>query len=364
MAVPQSQQLSTKQFVFYIYKTQIGIGVLTLPRNLAEIAGTDGWISLLIGWLATMIASFFIILTMRRYPDKTLYELLPHLFGKWFGKLLSLVWIGYTGVTAVLVLYSSIFIIQVWILRNTSHIVLTAAFLLPIYLIARTRLQIQGRYAEFIYLFTIWMPPFLLFSLRDAHLLNLLPVFKEGIMPILNAVQVTLMPFLGFELAFFMYPFLKNQSKAWSGIVIANLLTLFLYMGVVLISFVYFSEGELHAYLWPTLQLLKSITLPFIERFEIVFLAFYLLIFSQSIIPYLYFSSTGIAQWTGLQSHIGPLIGLVLLYVVGAFFVEPTLENMKQATNWHNMTSILLAFVFPVLLWGYWRTVNAFKGGT
>lgn len=362
MAVPQTQQISYKQYIFYIYKAQIGIGILTLPCDLAGIAGTDGWISLLLGWAATLAASFFVVRTMQRHPDKTLYELLPALFGKWIGKLLSLAWIVNTGLTAGIVLYSSVFIIQVWILRNTSHIVLIAAFLLPIYLISRCRLQVQGRYAEFIYLFTLWMPPFLLFSLKDAHYLNLLPVLKEGIMPVLNAVRVTALPFLGFELVFFLHPFLKDKSKAFSGLVIANSMTLFLYLIVVLVAFVYFSEGELHAYVWPTLQLLKSIMLPFVERFEIVFLAFYLLIFSQTIIPYLYFSSTGIAELTGMKKHAGPLLGLVLLYISGSFFLEPTLESMEKVAAWHNDAAIFLGFLFPALLWGYSRIASAVKG--
>ncbi|MFD0588833.1 endospore germination permease [Paenibacillus sp. GCM10027627] len=363
MAVPRSQQLSFRQFVLYIYKTQIGIGILTLPRDLADLAGTDGWLSLIIGWLVTLTASFLIIQIMKKNPDMTLYDLLPHLFGKWMGKSISLVWIGYTGLTAGYILFSSIFIIQTWIMRNTSHIILIAAFLLPIYMIARSRFQVQGRYAEFVYISTIWMPPFLLFSLNEAHLLNLLPILKEGIMPILKAVRVTLTSFLGFELVFFLYPFLKDKSKAFSGVVIASSLSLFLYLVVVFISFAYFSEGELHFYLWPTLQLLKSVALPFVERFEIVFLAFYLLILSQSVIPYLYFSSVGISHWTGLNDHTRPLIGLVALYIIASFFIEPTFENLTMGANWYSQAAVFLGMLFPVLLLAYMSTVNAFKRG-
>ena len=46
------------QYIFLIHGVQAAIGLLTLPRELAEIAGTDGWISIIIGYFLST-ASWF-----------------------------------------------------------------------------------------------------------------------------------------------------------------------------------------------------------------------------------------------------------------------------------------------------------------
>ncbi|WP_051870503.1 GerAB/ArcD/ProY family transporter [Brevibacillus laterosporus] len=69
--------ISLMQYIFIIHGTQVGIGILTLPRELTEIAGTDGWISILFGGVCSVLTSILITSIMKKHPDKTLYELLP-----------------------------------------------------------------------------------------------------------------------------------------------------------------------------------------------------------------------------------------------------------------------------------------------
>ncbi len=79
-------QITFMQYIFLIHGVQIGVGVLTLPRELAEKAGTDGWIAIIIGWLFSTVASLIIIQIMKKYPNGTILDLLTHYFGKWIGK--------------------------------------------------------------------------------------------------------------------------------------------------------------------------------------------------------------------------------------------------------------------------------------
>ncbi|MGV3137392.1 GerAB/ArcD/ProY family transporter [Brevibacillus agri] len=79
-------ELTVFQYIYLIHGAQVGIGVLSMPRELAEVAGTDGWLSILIGWFAAMAVSLVIIGIMKRYPGKTIVDLLPLFLGKWLGK--------------------------------------------------------------------------------------------------------------------------------------------------------------------------------------------------------------------------------------------------------------------------------------
>ena len=137
---------------------------------------------------------------------------------------------------------------------------------------------IISRYAVFTVFFTLWMPFLLFIPLKDGHWIYLLPLLKEGWIPVLNTVKSTIIAFLGFEFAFVLYPYLSNKSSA-KGIVLANLITLFIYLQVTFVSFVYFSPDGITKFLWPTLSLVTPFHFSFLERFEIIFCHFISLLF-------------------------------------------------------------------------------------
>ena len=63
------------------------------------------------------------------------------------------------------------------------------------------------------------------------------------------------------------------------GIVLANLITLFVYLQVTFVSFLYFSPDGITKFLWPTLSLVTPFHFSFLERFEIIFCHFISLLF-------------------------------------------------------------------------------------
>ncbi|MEK3885097.1 endospore germination permease [Paenibacillus sp. PL2-23] len=355
----QSQQISNKQYIFYLYKTQIGIGVLMLPNTLTLEAGNSGWISILLGWLLATLAGLFIVQVMKLYPGKPFAEVLQLVMGKWLGRAVMAGWIVFAAFAVGHILFTQVIILQVWILRNMNQLLLIVALLLPVFCITRHRLQVQGRYVEFVYLFTLWMPPLLFFSLKDAHYLNLLPIAGDGLMPLLKGIKPTLIPFLGFEMAYMLYPHLQDKSKAFKGLMIANTLALSIYLVVVVAATMYFTSEELRTYIWPTMQLLKTITLPFIERFEIVFLSYYIILVSQTLCAYLSFAAIGIKDLVGMQDHAKLIVPILAVYVLAAAIIQPSFDTMEATSSWYDPLSIGLGYVFPILLWGWWLTRRA-----
>lgn len=69
-------------------------------------------------------------------------------------------------------------------------------------MLARQGIRMLGRYAEFVGVSMIIMLPLFLIAMREGHWIHLLPVLKEGWIPVLKGVKTTVLSFLGFELAF------------------------------------------------------------------------------------------------------------------------------------------------------------------
>ncbi|HZG80535.1 MAG TPA: GerAB/ArcD/ProY family transporter, partial [Brevibacillus sp.] len=128
-------KLTVLQYILIIHGTQVGIGVLSMPRELAEAAGTDGWISLLIGWGAAVIASLLIISVMKRYPNHTIVELLPLFLGKWVGGAAVALVILYCLLACITVIGNTIGILNVWILTQTPGYLIVFLFVIPTYVI-------------------------------------------------------------------------------------------------------------------------------------------------------------------------------------------------------------------------------------
>jgi spore germination protein (amino acid permease) len=346
-------EISLLQYILTIHGVQIEYGVLALPRDLAQVAGTDGWISLIIGWALITLVSLCIVRLMAKHPGATLYDLLTRYTGKWMGKAGLIIWILYCLVASVSMFYSLIFVIRTWILPKTPDYAIMLLLMIPTYMLIRGGVRIISRYAVFVFFFTLWLAVVILIPLKDSHWVFLLPVLKQGWLPVLHAVKQTTTAYLGFELAFVFYPYLKNKQSAAKGIVIANTLTFMAYLLITLVCFVYYNPDGISEFIWPTLSLVKPIHFPFLERFEVVFLSFYLLVFLTSAIPYAFSATYGMNQLFNKKQWPLPTYILLSFLVVAVFFYRSSFELTATLREWWEIISYFVAYAFPVVFWLY-----------
>jgi hypothetical protein len=134
-------EITTMQYICLNSGIQMSVFFLAMPRILAEKAGTDGWIALIIGWIITAAASLIVIQVMKKHPDGTLLDLLTRYLGKWTGKVaaglfaLYLFYYAYTGIAQALL------ITKAWLLPQTSASTVMLLLLIPTYVIARDGLR-------------------------------------------------------------------------------------------------------------------------------------------------------------------------------------------------------------------------------
>ncbi|MDT3495668.1 endospore germination permease [Bacillus toyonensis] len=355
------REITLFQYILTISGVQVGFGVLTLPREVAQGANTDGWMSIIIGWAITTCVSLCIIQIMAKHPGYSLLNVLTRYLGNWLGKVAMLLWILYAVLAAVSLIFSLLYVIHIWILPRSPMFLIMISLSIPMVMLACKGVLIISRYAVFTVLFTLWMPLLLCIPLKDGHWIYLLPLLKEGWMPVLHTVKSTIIAFLGFKFAFVLYPYLSNKSSAKKGIVLANLITLFVYLQVTFVSFVYFSPDGITKFLWPTLSLVTPFHFSFLERFEIIFLSFYLFIIFDSCIPYIFTASDGINQLLNKKSNSLPVWFLLFGCVFVLFFYIPSSYEISSLREFWGTASYFIVFLFPVVfllymtLYQYWK---------
>ncbi|WP_018758887.1 GerAB/ArcD/ProY family transporter [Paenibacillus terrigena] len=361
MQKSKSIQITWLQFVLLIHGTQVGVGFLTLPRELAKVAGTDGWISIILGGVLSVVASLFIIHAMKRQPEATLFDLFNHYFGKWVGKTASVIFLFYLIGGSLAIIFSIVSILRIWLMPKTPDFMLILLLAVPTYMIVHHGIKMIGRYAELIFYFSLWIIILLAFPLNHSHWLYLLPFIKEGWMPILSATRLTILSYLGFEITFILYPFLMNKKKAVSAVIVANTLTMLFYILTTLVCFSYFSSLEILQYTWPTLSLLKVIRVQFLDRWDVIFLAMYMIVISVTWIVYMSLAVFGVKQLIPKSKPSITTVVILLITLALSLVLDLSHTQVTQMTRTMSNIGIVIAYVFPLCLWGYVKLLEGIR---
>ncbi|MED0901827.1 spore gernimation protein [Bacillus cereus] len=346
--------ITLMQYIVLINGMQVGTGVLSLPRVLAEKAGTDGWIAILMGWIFSTISGVFIVKTAAKYPEDTLYEILIRFFGKIIGKTFVVIYMMYFAFYSCTVLVNAMLYLKGWLLPKTPDYLVIFLFSIPTFLVARNGPRIIGRYSELTFYMFLWIPLFFLIPLKEnGSWMPFFPLLKEGWKPILTAVPTTVYAYLGFDIAFFLYPFLRKKQYAVHGMVIANTLTMLFYLFATIVCFAYFSPDSITQFNQPVLNLLKVIEFRFLERFDMILLATYLPVVSTCWIPAVFCSVFCSSRLLGKQNHSSHVAILLLLSIGFVFWISPSWNQAETGLQVLSNAGVGLTYILPIILWMY-----------
>ncbi|EJQ98117.1 spore germination protein (amino acid permease) [Bacillus cereus MSX-A1] len=355
----EQDYITLLEYILCIHTVQIASGILIMPSSIAIIAGTDGWIAVIFGWFLTNIIGMMIVYTMQQHKNLSFYQIIENYFGGFLGKLIIGSYAIYFAIVGFNTLLRAIDIIRVWIFPTMLPHKIVILFLLPLLVLVRHGVPAIVRYQEVVFFLTMLLPLLLLFALKNSfHLSYIFPLIKEGLRPILLATKETITPYAGLETVYFLYPFLRNKEKAMQGVLIANTCTMCVFIYITLLCYVYFSPDGIKHLIWPVFHLLKGIHFNFLERFEIVYIAYYLLMFSTTVFPYLYFSAAAIKKNFSVLN-----LYYVLLFLVGSitlimYYITFNLYQLLSIYKFVDRLNITFFVMIPTLLFVYmvcWR---------
>lgn len=336
-------------FVFFlIYSSQVGVGMMTFQRTIAVSAGYDAWMAVILSGLS-IHAILWMMYRILRIANHDVIHINSICFGKWMGGILNYFIIIYFFLGAFVVLRSYIEVVQVWMFPLMSTWQISIVFLVLIYYIVSSGFRVitgvcfWGAVLPFLFLF-----PLVLFPLEFAHFNNLFPFFNHSVKEILESSKTMLFQFLGFETLFMFYPFIKNPAKSEKWAHYGTLFSALLYLLVTIVTFVFFSEGQLKHIIWPTLTLIKIAEIPLIERFEYIVVSLWLLVVLPSISLNLWSACRGVRRLVHCKQHI-----LLLIFLVSFFLLSNVLEDrslIRQFATVHSDIGFYFVYVYIPLI--------------
>lgn len=338
-----------------IVVTVIGVGVFSYPSSIANTVGTDGWIVTLAAGVLVFLLMYLIYLTVKKNEYETFYIMLENNLGKVLGKLFGFILCVYFIVSVAFGLRIFAEVIKMVLLQKTpTEFILIVMIFTGLYLV-RAELSALVKFNEITF-FIMFIPIIivLLLSTRGGDITNVLPVFQQKPVEYLRALGTSAYAFGGFEIAYLVLPFMKNDEK--KGIPKTFLkavifVTLF-YTIVTILCLMFFTKEHVKVLLWPTITLIRAIVIPgaFVERWEGVVMTFWVLFYFTTFINIYYFSADIIKDAFKLHDiKISSIILTPIIYLV-ALYPENIAEVYDYSGKIVPLLSIFSFIILPLVL--------------
>ncbi|XRG80493.1 GerAB/ArcD/ProY family transporter [Rossellomorea sp. GAMAL-10_SWC] len=339
------------QFVLIIFGVQIGIGMLSLPRELAEKSGAGSWISILFGGLISTILSTLYIKLCQKVPHKNFSSFITLYLGKIVGKIMLFLISIYFIYGASLVLMLSVLFVQSYLLQHTSAYIILFLFLVPSFQLVTGGIHLIAKYIETIFPLVIFFLLMLFLTLKIPNFKNLIPILKEGWMPIIKSVPTTTVSFLGIEIIFVIYPFLDKKEKAMKGVIVANMMSSFTYLFVTIICFLNYNPYEILTIFAPVIDILSIIEFQFLERMDVILLSLLFMVISKTWVTYFWAGMDGLYELFKIKRFPLFVMTIFSLITISSFFFIPSFKFFDLQVKTFSNLGLIVILGLPILLW-------------
>ncbi|MFE8701388.1 endospore germination permease [Cytobacillus sp. FJAT-54145] len=354
------ENLSLWQLFIVIFIFELGSAAVV---GIGGEAKQDAWIAIAVATvLGIGLVAFYIIL-LSMVPGKNLFEVFCFCFGKWLGKLISLMYVIYFFYIAARVLRDFCELIASSIFEETPIEVIAISMILVVSYMLYLGLEVLGRASEifipYLFSFIIIIGIFILFS-GEMEFTNLLPVLPEGLGPVFKAVFPSILTFPFGELIAFtiLFPAITKRKKVLPVGILAVLVSglVLIYNSIVQIATLGPEMKERSNF--PLLSAAREISLlEFIERVDliIVFIVMYGIIVKVGVFFYGGLKGLELIFNRSYRAMIVPIGTLIAFFSIEVShnFAEHIQEGLEVVPMYFHVPFqiIIPMLVFPILYW-------------
>ncbi len=332
--------------VFLLYVSMVGGGVFTFQKKLIEYAGYNAWLSVILTGASIHIILWFMFrLSSSGSVGQSITAVNNMLFGNIAGKIINLTIVLYIIIGACIKMRLYTEIIHVWLFPAMNMLPISLILVLLIYYTVTGGLRtVTGlsMWAAFFSLVTI-IPQSLL-SISYWHPLNLKPLIKHSILDILISSRAMVSNYLGVELLLVYFPLIDKPEKSqrWAHLAVGLVTLLFLL--ILLLTFLFFSEGQLHHTTWPTLQMISIFEVPLFQRLEYLALSLWLIKIIAGVSVYVWAACHGTKTAFRLHQRIMTMISLAVVMAVSVWIVDH--KTIERLSEWYSTIGFYFLYAY------------------
>lgn len=338
---------------FLISNTQLADPILRFQKSVYAKAGHDAWLCMILVALVTHAACWCVVKTMEYYPQLDLYAIHRLLFGRWVGGALNGAYALYLLLLCLTVLRSYTEIVQTWLLPEMPGWLFGLLFsLLLLYGVSGGIRTITG--AAFIFFITsLWLFLLYYFPWKYGSWEHLLPMLEASWRQLAQGTYSAIYTMVGFELVYFVYPFVKDKQKVMAKSQLAIFFTMMTYVSAMMNAIVFYSGEQLLHMVWPTFSWYELAQFSFLERFDLVASAYWLMLILPGCLLFLWAATRGMKAVLHVkQKHALYACCLLLAFSADLF---PGRESIHLLLQLSGNAALYMAFVYPPILYAIVR---------
>lgn len=342
-------KISGSQLVYLLISFMIGSTIIIVPGRGAE---QDAWIAVIIGALEGVILAFIFTTLARRFPEKTIVEILEAVFGHYLGKIIAICFIWYSFHLGSLVIGDFTDFFASVVMPETPSIVFAVSLVLVSAFAVHNGLEVIARcslvllpIAVFLILSTI------ILEFNQLDFKNFLPLLETPWLRILkNSHDIATFPFGEVVIFLMILPFLNQPRVGRGKTILGILLSAFLILLTSLRSI-----GALGATrsmsTYPSLEAIKLINVPFLNiRLEVIVVINFLTLGFLKIAMLHYSTVLGLGQIFKFRA-IRPLIipTGILMVLLSIINYSSSVENFEFTLVCYSVYALFFQLVIPLL---------------
>lgn len=347
-------KISNEQIKALIVTIVVGVGVLSLPSDMAVRMNNDGWLGILIGGLITIPFIILIDKLFKLYPNKNLFEIGRDTMPNILFKLFMTIFLIYNIVLLSYVIRIFADTIKTYLLETTPTEVIVFSILLATSYIARSQLEVIARMAVMIYPIIIGFIIFLIIiSIPSADFSNILPIFRVDYKAIIRGVLMSIFAYSGYEFILLVLPLAENPDKTLR----YSLNGMFIIIGIYLLSFfISLSQYGIHQLkrqIWPTIALVKEVDLPgyFLQNLDGIVMALWVMVVYGTIGPALHFSGVILSDILNTKNHELYILPLIPVIYIISLLPKSLVETDETLGILLRPLSIIAIMIIPTILY-------------
>lgn len=349
-----NDRITPKQMTVIIITTLIGIGILSLPRNVVEKAGPDGWVLVLLGGLVALFVSFIITRLGTLFPGETFVEYSRRILSVPLGLALTLGFAVYFIIFSAFEVRVFAEVLKQFLLDRTPTEVIIITMVLTSAYAVRHGIEVLGRLAE-ILIIVMLVPYFLLLlpTLQDMDITNLLPFMRTPPQEILTGTLAVVTSYLGFEVMVLFQPYLDKPGYATRSLLVGVGSVVVIYLIVVITNISLFGIVEIKHIIWPTFTMFRAIEIPgaFLENVHGVIMTMWVVAIFMTLSVFYFSGVLVLSRIFKLREH-----GLLVFPLAPVIYILSLVpDNIASLYDSMDMFSLYLglpyAFIIPVILY-------------
>ncbi|MDO4553533.1 MAG: GerAB/ArcD/ProY family transporter [Lachnospiraceae bacterium] len=332
------EKISKRQFQRMVMIELFSMTSMILPSLVVRSSGKGGLTPMLYGAAAAILLAAYYLWLGEGFLEsyETEISILP---GKWFSGIYTLLYCVRFFIRGLFLMILFSALIQSVLLPKQSIGLILFPVLLISYYAARKNLSVRARLLEmlFYYIFVplIFVLILALFQVNYEMLPDMLWGEKHSLMENLGTTYQIVMTYTSMEFILFLYPVTKVEKKKGFPLGKAVFFVILLNLWIYIATTGMFGTVRTGEQLWSALSIMQNVRLPghFLERLDILFLAFWIFSVFALFSGYLFYSERMVRKWKQNGRQNWNTKGYALVFLGGIFLLAVCFPDPERSVG-------------------------------